>query len=353
MGKNLKVGIIGAGWIANHHVDGYLKSGKTEIVAVSDTNEKAADTLKAEHGLDCRYHENYNDLLADKDIDAVSICAPNKYHSEMTVAAAEHKKHVLCEKPFASSIEEAANSLDAVSRNSVKCAVGFHRRFNPLYREMKKTTDEGRLGELFFCQCDYIHNQMHLPIIKWTLKKAFNPSLFHAGGSHCVDILRYVMGCEIVECSAFVSNKSCPECETEADTVALYRFENGALGKVMRLAPAPITGFEFSLELYGTKGTFKNNALRLDSFPEYWNPANKDKVITYPEEWIPNNTPGISEPWDVEVMEFVDWVLSGRDETPLAQAVDAVKVAEACWAAVISNRERRVVSLPLMDGMSS
>ncbi len=349
MGKKLNIGIIGAGWIANHHIAGYIKSNKADIVAISDVKEDAVESLKSKYSLNCKYYEDYRDLLKNKDIEAVSICAPNKYHSEMTVAAAEQKKHILCEKPFVSSIKEAVNSLKAIKENDVKCAVGFHRRFNPLYQEMKKMKDAGRLGEIFFCQCDYIHNQMKLPIIKWTLKKEFNPSLFHAGGSHCVDLLRFLTDSEIVECTAFVSNKSCPECETEADTIAIYRFESGALGKVMRIAPTPITSFEFNVELYGTKGTFKNNTLVLDSFPDYWDPANKKKKIIYPEEWIPNNTPGITEPWDVEILQFVDWILSGKEDTQLCQAVDAVKVAEACWAAVISNKERRVVKLPLIE----
>ena len=347
MEGNLPVGIIGTGWIANHHIAGYKKSNRADIAAVADTNEEAARDFVKRHQLDCKIHSSYQDLLADTSIKAVSICAPNKFHSEITVAAAEHKKHILCEKPFVSSVEEAQRSLEAIQKNGVRCAVGLHRRFNPLYMEMKRLADAGDLGEIFFCQCDYIHNQLRLPIIKWTLKKAYNPSLFHAGASHCVDLLRYIVGHEIVECTAFVSNKSCPECETEADAVAIYRFENDALGKVMRMAPSPITSFEFSMEIYGTKGTFKNNKLILDSMPEYWNPANKDQATTYPESWIPNNSPGITEPWDVEVCEFVDWILSGKEETQLCQANDAIRVAEACWAAVIANREKRVVQLPL------
>ena len=346
---NLKVGIIGAGWIANHHVNGYITSGKADIAAISDVNEDAARALMANYGLNCKYYADSKELLGDRDIQAVSICAPNKFHCGLTVAAAEHGKHIMCEKPFVSSMEEARLSLAAVEGNRVKCAVGFHRRFNPLYQEIKRARDAGLLGDIFFCQCDYIHNQMRLPIIKWNLKKEFNPSLFHAGASHCVDLLRFVTGRKIVECTAFVSNKSCPECETEADAVAIYRFEDGALGKVMRLAPAPVAGFEFNFEVYGSKGTFKNNKLRLDSFPCFWDPANKDEVATYPESWIPNNTAGVTEPWDKEIHGFVGWALGETEQTELAQAADAVEVAQACWAAVISNREKRVVRLPLEE----
>jgi predicted dehydrogenase len=345
MVRKLKVGIIGAGWIANHHIRGYLLSGRAEVSAIANRTEAKAKALMNQHGLDCPYYGSYQELLERKDIEAVSICLPNSMHSQATVAAAKAKKHILCEKPFVTSPEEARLSLQAIRDNGVRCAVGFHRRFNPLYQEVKRLKEEGVLGEIFFIQCDYIHNQMQMPIIQWTLKKKFNPSLFHAGASHCVDLIRYIIGSEIVEATAFVSNKSTPECETEADTVALFRFQDGTLGKVMRLAPKPITGFEFHLEVYGQKGTFKDNKLRLDSFPAYWDPQNRDEVITYPD-WMPDNSPGITEPWDVEVKHFVDWILDEKQVTQLAQAQDAVKTAQACWAAVTANREKRVVKLP-------
>jgi predicted dehydrogenase len=348
MKDKLRVGIIGAGWIANHHAEGYLKSGRARVVAVCDQSEQQALGLMERHGLKSRYCADYRSLLEQEDIDAVSICVPNKFHSELTVAAARAGKHILCEKPFVTSMKEAKQSLAAIQEFGVRCAVGFHRRFNPLYREMKRRVDDGSLGDVFFCQCDYIHNQMHLPIIAWQLKKEFNPSLFHAGASHCVDLLRWLTGEEIMECTAFVSTKSCPACETEAETVALYRFANGALGKVMRIAPTPIAGFEFHLEVYGTKGTFRDRELRLDSFPSYWEPRCRGEVVTYPD-WVPNNSPGPTEPWDVEVGRFVEWALDGGDAGGLCTAVEAVRVAEACWAAVISSREKRVVSLPLAE----
>ena len=348
MDKVLKVGIIGTGWISNQHVTGYIKSGKAEIIAVSDIKEDAANSIIQKYGLSCKYYKDYKELLANEEIEAVSICAPNRYHSEITVAAANAGKHIMAEKPFVSSPEEAIRSYKAIRDNGIKCAVGYHRRFNPLYQEMKRLRDKGDLGRLFFAQSDYIHNFSDMPIISWALKKEFNPSVFHAGGGHCVDIIRYLMNDEITECAAFVDNSTCPECETEAQTLAIYRFKNGQIGKVMAICPNVITPFTFNLELYGTKGTFKNNQLILDHFPDFRSQKAQNAYATYPD-WMPDNTPGVTEPWDIEIMEFVDWVLSGKEETELCSAKDAIRVAEACWAAVISNKENRIVKLPMID----
>jgi predicted dehydrogenase len=209
--------------------------------------------------------------------------------------------------------------------------------------------DEGRLGNLYFTQSDYIHNLPdELPIWDWIGKKEFNPSLYHAGGGHCVDTIRYLMNDEIVECTALVSNLNYPACETEAETVALYRFKHGQIGKVMAIALKPVVPFTFNIEVYGTHGTMRNNRLTVDTIPNFNDPTNKDNEIIYPE-WMPNNTAGITEPWDLEVCEYVDWVLGDSDGKVLCKAIDAIRVAEACWAAVISSAEHRVVQLPLVE----
>lgn len=349
MSDRLKIGIIGAGWQAENHLRGYMKSGKAEIVAVADVREGAAQALLDKFGLQARICSGYKDLLADKDVQAVSICAPNKYHGEITVAAAEAGKHILAEKPFVTNPKEAQKSWQALKASGVKCAVGYHRRFNPLYREMKKLKDEGKLGRIFFAQSDYIHNLPdELPIWDWIGKKDLNPSLYAAGGGHCVDAVRYMMDDEIVECTAFVSNINYPACETEAETVALYRFASGSIGKVMSLVLKPVESFKFNLEVYGTKGTFRNNKLILNTMPEYNVPGKRGNEITYPD-WMPDNTPGITEPWDLEVCAFIDWVLGEGDGAELCKAKDAIRVAEACWAAVLSSAEHRVVRLPLVE----
>ena len=150
MGKVLKVGIIGTGWISHQHITGYIQSGKAEIIAVSDINEDAAKSVIQKYGLSCNYYKDYRDLLANGEVEAVSICAPNRYHSEITVAAANAGKHIMAEKPFVSSPEEAIRSYRAIRDNGIKCAVGYHRRFNPLYQEMKRLLRQRRSWKTVF-----------------------------------------------------------------------------------------------------------------------------------------------------------------------------------------------------------
>jgi predicted dehydrogenase len=107
MKKVLKVGIIGTGWISNQHINGYLQCDHVEIAAVADINENAAREVMRKYNLDCKYYSDYKKLLANSEIDAISICVPNAFHSEVTIAAAMAGKHIMAEKPFVSSIEES------------------------------------------------------------------------------------------------------------------------------------------------------------------------------------------------------------------------------------------------------
>ena len=183
-GKKLKVGIIGAGWQAENHLRGYLRSGKAEIVAVADLKEEMARGLMKKFDFRAKCYDSYQNLLADPEVEAVSILAPNKFHSEITIAAARAGKHMLAEKPFVTSPAEAKASWDALKASGVKCAVGYHRRFNPICKEIVSLKKQGKLGNIFFAQSDYVHNLPdELPIWDWIGKKALNPSLFHAGGT--------------------------------------------------------------------------------------------------------------------------------------------------------------------------
>lgn len=352
MKQTLKVGLIGSGWQAENHVRGYIRSGKAEIVAIADINRSRVDSLAEKFGLTgFQYYASYQELLEDRSVDAISVMVPNKFHEEVVIAGANAGKHILAEKPFVTSIPGAKAVYAALKKSGVKCAVGYHRRFNPICQEIVRMRDNGTLGTLAFVQSDYLHNlPAHLPIWEWNTKKEFNPTPFLGGGGHCVDTITYLMNDEIVECAAFSGHMLIPDSEINNETCAIFRFKNGAMGKVTALSMKPILSFEFPIEVYGSKGTMRNNKLILDTIPDFNNPANRDNCITFPD-WAPNNTPGVTEPWDVEVAEFVDWVLGDSDGRILCKPKEAIRVAEACWATAISNEEHRMVKLPLIPDL--
>src|SRR6056297_3320450 len=147
--KKIKWGILGCANIARKAViPGILGAENSELYAVSSrSKEKAADF--AEKFGAAKYYEDYNQLLADEEVEAVYIPLPNGLHKEWTIKAAEAGKHILCEKPLSGkSREEAEEMLAAAQKNEVKLMEAFMYRFQPFVIKLKEMIAEGVIGEI-------------------------------------------------------------------------------------------------------------------------------------------------------------------------------------------------------------
>src|ERR1700681_2300729 len=114
--KKLKVAVIGLGSISDGHLKSYNNHPGVEIYAVCDINEERAKRRGAEYGASKIYF-NYQDLLTDKEIDAVSICTWNQTHAEISIAALDAGKHVLVEKPLCKTVDQAEAMSEAVRKS--------------------------------------------------------------------------------------------------------------------------------------------------------------------------------------------------------------------------------------------
>jgi predicted dehydrogenase len=281
---------------------------------------------------------DYRQLLERNDIDAAYICTPNGMHAEMTIAAAQAGKHIMCEKPMAITLADCERVRGAVKAAGVKYLIGYHRRFNPLYRHVKELLGQGVLGKPVFVESDYIH---HIPgdwaIWEWLGKEDIAGSLFHAGAGHNVDLLRYLCG-EIVEVSCFkdIAIPRSVQIETEDVAVALFKFAHGAIGKVLLLVGG-VTPFTFHFALYGTRGTVRNNRIWLDTIPRFDQPGHENDCIELPVSWIPNNVQGgIAETWGKLDECFVDIL---ADDLASPNDVDSsFRTSQACFAVLEAAR---------------
>jgi predicted dehydrogenase len=326
--EKARIGLIGAGWIGSHH-------------------GHKARRFMAEAGFAVPYYRDYEGLLRQEDVDAVIIASPNAMHAEQTIAAAQAGVHIFCEKPMALNLEDCKRMVAAVKGAGVKFLIGYHRRWNPLYQYAKQIAADGYLGDLFHVESDYLH---HIPgdwdIWSWLGKDEIAGSLFHGGSGHNVDLIRFFGG-DIAEVACFkdICLQRTTQIETEDTAIAIFRFENGMIGKVLFCA-GPILPFTFNFALYGTKGTLLNNKLWLDSSPEFYEFGHEKDYVVLPESWIPDNVQGgISEPWDKCMDHFVDALVNDK---PMLNDVDsAYRTSEACFAVVQAALEKRVVTLPL------
>ena len=152
-GRKLKIGIIGTGWIAECHMDSYLKMDDVEIGAGADLVPGKADAFFKRYGLEnVRTYPSHKELIDNEELDAVSVCTYNMTHAECTVYALEHGVNVLLEKPMCVTLDEAVEIRRAEKKSGKVLSIGFQPRFDANMKEIKKIVESGELGRIYYIQ---------------------------------------------------------------------------------------------------------------------------------------------------------------------------------------------------------
>jgi predicted dehydrogenase len=159
--EKVRVGIIGCGGIAfGKHMPSLAKLENVEMVAFCDLIEERAQKASKDYGVKgSLVYTDYRKLLEDKKIDVVHVCTPNRSHSEITVAALEAGKHVMCEKPMAKNVEGAKAMLEAAKRTGKKLTIGYQNRYRADSQHLKQICDRGDLGEIYFAKAHAIRRR--------------------------------------------------------------------------------------------------------------------------------------------------------------------------------------------------
>ena len=153
VGKKLKVGIIGTGWIAESHIQSYKLQDDVEIVAAADLIPGKAEKFMKRFGVEgVRFYPSHKELIDNEELDAVSVCTYNTQHAVPTIYALEHGIPVLLEKPFSVTLEEAEAVCRAEKASGKFVSVGFQPRFDANMQMIKKIVDSGVLGKIYYIQ---------------------------------------------------------------------------------------------------------------------------------------------------------------------------------------------------------
>lgn len=216
-------------------------------------------------------YANYEDILGDSAVDAVYIATPNGLHASQAILALEAGKHVLVEKPMALTVEDARRMVEVAHHHGRRLGVGFHLRYHPVHQEMRRSVSAGEVGEVVFAQAlwgSYSPDFWQSARDRWQM----NASLAGGGsimglGVHLIDLLRWIVGQEIIEVAAFTDGPN-DQFPVEFLTAALLRFENGALAEFTssRRLPNGANG----VSVYGTEGRLDGQAtLSMDARGQY------------------------------------------------------------------------------------
>src|SRR5690625_4621209 len=188
----LKVGVIGIGSISDMHIQAYQKHEDVELVAFCDLSEERLKEKGARYDVDQLYTD-YQELLANDSIDAVSICTWNDTHTEISIATQEATKHVLVEKPLSMKVEEAEAVEEAVKRSGKVLQVGFVRRHADNARILKEFIDADELGEIYYAKASILRRLGNPGGWFSDISKSGGGPLIDLG-VHMIDLSWYLMG---------------------------------------------------------------------------------------------------------------------------------------------------------------
>jgi 1,5-anhydro-D-fructose reductase (1,5-anhydro-D-mannitol-forming) len=253
MTRPLGWGLIGASTIAKEHVIGAIRAaGEGEVVAVLSADPLRGRRYAAAQGI-ARSHADLAALLADPAVDAVYVSTTNELHHAQTLAAAAAGKHVLCEKPLATTLADARAMVAACRAAGVVMGTNHHLRNAATHRAMQAAVAEGRIGRPLFAR---VFHAVHLPehLQGWRLSSAA------AGGGvilditvHDADTLRFVLGDDPVEAVAAAQAGGMAAGGLEDGAMAILRFGSGLLAQLHDAFTVRFA--RTGLEIHGTDGS--------------------------------------------------------------------------------------------------
>lgn len=247
-------GIIGCGMIANFHSKAIADIPDAKLVACFDTFPEAAEKLAAATG--CKPYRNLKKMLADPNVNVVTICTPSGAHLAPAVAAASAGKHVIVEKPLEVTLKRCDQIIQTCQQAGVTLATIFPSRFHESSQLMKQAIDGGRFGKLTIgdAYVKWYRTQQYYDSGAWrgTWKLDGGGALMNQA-IHSVDLLAWLMG-PVRELNAFTATLAHERIEVEDVATANLRFENGALG-VIEATTAAYPGALKRIDIHGSTGS--------------------------------------------------------------------------------------------------
>lgn len=251
--------IIGCGRVAPNHVYGVTIAGET-ILACCDIDKQALDAFAKKYTIPRKYSD-YRDLLADKEIDTVSVCTDHGSHAEIAIAALNAGKHVIVEKPMALSVADGKAMLVARDKAQRVLAVVSQHRYDPLVRKVIELLHDDVFGKITMIS-GLLNSYKDIGYYKdsfWrgTLDKEGGSTLINQA-IHTLDIMVLIMGMPIIVKTKMANLKFKNVIETEDTLVSLMQFKNGALG-TLSSTNTSVKFWDSKIEITGLKGniTFK------------------------------------------------------------------------------------------------
>jgi len=278
--KTIGIGIVGAGFARTTQIPGFRNCKGAKVVAITSRHREHAESVAQEFGIG-HVANDWRELIERDDVDLVSVVTPPATHLEITLAALERRKAVLCEKPMAMSALEAKRMTEKAHETGVLALIDHELRFLNSRRRMRSMLQDGAIGNVR--HCNYLFRSDYRGVLDrpwdWWSDAAMGGGTLGAIGSHAIDSLRWMLDAEVSEVCCMLSTHIAERPEkstgtnrqvtTDDEAKLMFRFADSALATRATggasLSVVESGKYENRLGVFGTKG-----ALMVEENGELW-----------------------------------------------------------------------------------
>lgn len=347
----MKIGVIGTGSISEVHLNAYEKNKDVTITALCDLNEAILKERGERYGVATAHqYTDYQKMLSDEALDAVSVCTWNSQHAPCTIAALEAGCHVLCEKPMAMHAGEAQAMKATADRSGKLLMIGFVRRFGNDCNILKEFIDNGDFGEIYHAKAVYLRRNGNPGGWFGDRSRSGGGPLIDLG-VHVIDLTRYLMGnpkpvsvygatfkkldrSHIKSKPAYIASSATSHdiCDVEDFATAIIRYENGAVVNVDTSYALNLKEDIGRVELFGTKtGAKLEPAIEIYS---EWNNHMTNATLETPSAL---SFQGLFEN---EINHFIQCIHTGEPcRNPAQDGIDIMRILDAIYESARTGHE--------------
>ncbi|HLX85554.1 MAG TPA: Gfo/Idh/MocA family oxidoreductase [Terriglobales bacterium] len=323
MPAKLGVGVLGVGEMGRRHADNVRRLvPEARLVAVADAAADRARQVAAELEIDHSF-QNLEQMLECREIDAVLISTPDKFHAKAIELAAAAGKDILCEKPIALNLADAHQALAGVAKAGVRLQIGFMRHYDPAYAAAMKRIEAGEIGDPVVFKS--VGRDKDAPPIA-AYKSGINGMVFYNNTIHDFDLARWLMRDEVTEVHSYTTVAIRPAIAQFGDVVASVvnlKYAHGAIGNVESYVQA-IYGYDVRTEIVGSKGSIFVGSLEKTP-ATFLSAAGGAHILA--DHFLSR----FADAYLAEVIDFVHNML--HDRPPLVTGADGLRALEIAVAA--------------------
>lgn len=346
MNKKVKVLLIGAAFSADLHMEGYARSmDLAQIVAICDRNKDRVNSLAERYGLEnFTVYDDYNKAIEEVDCDVVDICLPNFLHHEVVLAAFNRGRHVICEKPLATTVEDGIEMVGAAVKAGKKLFYAEDWLFAPSIIRALDIVNEGAIGKPLYIRARECHSGSHSPYAQ-TIKYCGGGCMIHLG-IHPVGFLlsqKNNRWTELMAMTAGGSNQNHIHKGMEGEdwSACFIRFDDGTTA-IVEANYVTKGGMEDIIDIYGTEGCLHvdinfSSPVKCFSIPGLSYTIEKAEITT---GW---SMPAVDEKYNLgytgEIRHFMESIIKNEDAKVGLRGIDGLEALRVVSLIYKSARE--------------